>query len=422
MTRPSTRNPLDDARQGTLVGRDALQAALEGRLSAGISGIPAPVRKRYQVLKPKYRVEECLAEIEECLRKGWTGAGFKTLQFEDAWKRYTGLPNAHFVNSATAGLHLALAILKRRYGWSDGDEVISTPLAFVSTNHAILYERLKPVFADVDDSLCLSPWSVEERITSKTRAVMYVGFGGYTGELSAVADLCRRHDLALVLDAAHMAGARYFDRHVGSEAAVTVFSFHSVKNLPTANSGMLCFRDAEDDETARRLSWMGISKATHERTDEGSYRWRYDVPDVGFKYHGNSIMAAIGLAQLRHLDEDNARRRSLAASYRKGLGEHPGIALIPEVEGCQSAQHLFQVRVERRDEVMEELYRSDIYLGVHYVDNSSYPMYRHMQGGCPNAAAASEELISLPLHLDLTEADVSYVCSTLIAAVDKVRV
>jgi dTDP-4-amino-4,6-dideoxygalactose transaminase len=375
-----------------------------------------------QVLKPKYHVEECLAEIEECLRSGWTGVGFKTTQFEDQWKRYTGLPNAHFVNSATSGLHLALTVLKRRYGWSDDDEVISTPLTFVSTNHAILYEGLQPVFADVDDSLCLSPHSIEERITSKTRAVMYVGFGGNAGELNAVSEVCRRHDLALVLDAAHMAGARYLDRHVGSEAAVTVFSFHSVKNLPTADSGMVCFRDAEDDERARRLSWMGITKATHERTDEASYKWRYDVPDVGFKYHGNSIMAAIGLVQLRYLDDDNARRRSLAASYRKALAEHARIALIPEAKACQSSQHLFQVRVGHRDEVMEELYKSDIYPGVHYVDNSSYPMYRHMQGACPNAAAASEELISLPLHLDLTEDDVSYVCSALIAAVEKVRV
>ncbi len=375
-----------------------------------------------QVLKPKYHVEECLAEIEECLRSGWTGAGFKTIEFEDAWKRYTGLANAHFVNSATSGLHLAMAILKKRHGWSEDDEVISTPLTFVSTNHAILYERLQPVFADVDDTLCLSPASIEERITPKTRAVMYVGFGGNTGELNAVAELCRRRGLALVLDAAHMAGTRYFDRHVGSEADVAVFSFHSVKNLATADSGMVCFRDAGDDETARRLSWMGITKATHERTEEGSYKWRYDVPDVGFKYHGNSIMAAIGLVQLRHFDEDNARRKSLAASYRKALEGHPCVRLVPEAAGCQSAQHLFQVRVDRRDEVMEELYRADIYPGVHYVDNSGYPMYRHLRGTCPDAAAASAELISLPLHLDLTDEDVSRVCSTLIAAVEEVRV
>lgn len=132
-----------------------------------------------QVLKPKYRVQECLDEIRVCLEKGWTGLGFKTTEFEEAWKTYTGLPNAHFVCSATAGLHLAMNILKSFYGWKDGDEVISTSLTFISTNHAILYEGLKPVFADVDsDTLCLDPLDVEQKITSKTRAVMYVGLGG----------------------------------------------------------------------------------------------------------------------------------------------------------------------------------------------------------------------------------------------------
>src|SRR5262245_50201992 len=123
---------------------------------------------------PTFRIEETLAEIRECLEKGWTGLGYKTLQFEDAWRRYTGLPHAHFLNSATAGLHLAVRLLKERRGWADGDEVISTPLTFVSTNHAILYAGLQVVFADVDEHLCLDPASVAERISPRTRAVMFV--------------------------------------------------------------------------------------------------------------------------------------------------------------------------------------------------------------------------------------------------------
>ena len=109
--------------------------------------------KPIQLFVPTFRIDECLAEVRECLEKGWTGLGFKTTAFEDAWKAYTGLPHAHFLNSATAGLHLAVRLLKERHGWSDGDEIISTPLTFVSSNHAILYERLRPVFADVDEYL-----------------------------------------------------------------------------------------------------------------------------------------------------------------------------------------------------------------------------------------------------------------------------
>lgn len=116
-----------------------------------------------QLFVPTFDVEGCLEEIKECLEKGWTGLGFKTVQFEDEWKKYTKLPNAHFLNSATSGLNISFDILKERYGWSDEDEVITTPLTFVSSNHAILLNGLKPVFADVDDTLCLDPKEAEKK-------------------------------------------------------------------------------------------------------------------------------------------------------------------------------------------------------------------------------------------------------------------
>jgi len=119
-------------------------------------------------------------------------------------------------------------------------------------------------------------------------------------------ELCSRRGLRLILDAAHMSGTRIAGKHVGGESDCAVFSFQAVKNLPTADSGMICFRDADDDARARKLTWLGINKDTYTRTSmEGSYKWMYDVEEVGFKYHGNSIMAAIGLVQLRYLDQDN---------------------------------------------------------------------------------------------------------------------
>src|SRR5215204_4123583 len=165
---------------------------------------------------PTFRVDEVLAEIRECLEKGWTGLGYKTVAFEQAWREYSGLPHAHFLGSATAGLHLAVRMLKDEGGWQDGDEVITTPLTFVSTNHAILYERLTPVFADVDQYLCLDPDDIERKIGPRTRAVIFVGLGGNTGQYERVVDLCRRRGLALILDAAHMAGTRLNGRHVGA--------------------------------------------------------------------------------------------------------------------------------------------------------------------------------------------------------------
>jgi dTDP-4-amino-4,6-dideoxygalactose transaminase len=369
--------------------------------------------KPIHLFVPTFRVDECLAEIRECLEKGWTGLGFKTTQFEDAWKAHTHLPHAHFLHSATAGLHLAVRLLKERGGWQDGDEIISTPLTFVSSNHAILYERLQPRFADVDEYLCLDPASVAERITPRTRAVIFVGLGGNTGRLDEIVALCRERGLKLILDAAHMSGTRLHGRHVGAEGDVSVFSFHAVKNLPTADAGMICFSDDELDAAVRHWTWLGIDKDTYSRTfGDTPYKWYYQVEHVGFKYHGNSIMAAIAMVSLKYLDTDNGYRRQLADWYDEGLAGAAGIARVPVAAGCESSRHLYQVLVDRRDEVMVALNQRQIYPGVHYRDNMLYEMYAH-QPPCPRAHSASERVISLPMHMQLEAADVRRVCETL---------
>jgi dTDP-4-amino-4,6-dideoxygalactose transaminase len=363
-----------------------------------------------QLFVPKFRIDECLAGIRECLEKGWTGLGFKTVEFENAWKEYSKLPHAHFINSNTAGLHMAVHILKTRYGWIDNDEVITSPLTFVSTNHAILYCQLRPVFADVDEYLCLDPASVETRITPRTRAVIFVGIGGNTGQYEKIVELCRRRGLRLILDAAHMAGTRMRGRQVGHDADAIVFSFQAVKNLPTADSGMICFNNQEDDDRARKLSWLGISKDTYSRTvAQGAYKWMYNVEEVGFKYHGNSIMASIGLAQLKWLDQDNSYRRQIASWYRARLGAHPSIKLVETAPDCESATHLFQICVNKRDALMLALNEHQVYPGVHYRDNTEYPMYSYASGTCPSAARASGEIISLPLHMSLTRNDIDMI-------------
>lgn len=364
-----------------------------------------------QLFVPKFRVDECLAEIRECLEKGWTGLGFKTVAFESAWKEYTGLANAHFLSSNTVGLHLALVCLRQKYGWADDDEVISTPLTFVSTNHVILQAGLCPVFADVDDSLCLSEASVRSRITPRTRAVIFVGMGGNVGDYASILALCRDRGIALILDAAHMAGTRVGGQHVGHDADVAVFSFQAVKNLPTADSGMICFADGTDDERARKLSWLGINKDTYSRTAaQGAYKWMYDVEGVGYKYHGNSIMAAIGLVQLKYLDQDNAYRRQLAKWYSDELAGST-VKLVTHSSACESATHLFQVRVNNRDTLMLALNEHEVYPGVHYRSNTEYAMYSHMAQTCPNASRISGEILSLPLHMGLVHADVVRVAS-----------
>lgn len=374
-----------------------------------------------QLFTPTFAVDECLEEIRECLEKGWTGMGFKTVQFEDAWKKYTGMPHAHYLNSATAGLELAFAVLKQENGWEDGDEVVTTPLTFVSSNHAILFADLKPVFADVDDTNCLDPESVRSRITPKTRAVLFVGFGGNCGHYEEIVKICKENGLALVLDAAHMAGTRLNGEIPGKEADAVVYSFQAVKNLPTADSGMICFKSAKYDEIVRKMAWLGINKDTYARTNSmGNYKWKYDVEYVGHKDHGNSIMASIGLVQLRYLDRDNAYRRQLARWYTEGFRPYPDkIRLIHIPENCESSCHLFQIIVEDRDGLMDALHAVDVYPGVHYVENTQYRMYAYAAGTCPNATYISDHILSLPMHMRLTHEDVQLIIDTVVKYVTK---
>lgn len=367
-----------------------------------------------QLFVPTFRVDETLEAIRECLEKGWTGLGFKTLEIESAWNVYTGHAHSHFISSNTVGLHLAVELFKRKYKWQEGDEIISTPLTFVSTNHAILYSGMQPIFADVDQSLCLDPESVAAKITEKTRAVIYVGIGGNIGQYQKILEICQDRGLKLILDAAHMAGTRVNGIHVGLDADVTVYSFQAVKNLPTADSGMICFRDKEDDDRARKLTWLGINKDTYARTaTQGAYKWMYDVEELGYKYHGNSIMAAMAMVSLKYLDQDNAYRRTLASWYRERF-DKAGVRYVPIAEGCESSTHLFQIRVSNRDAVMLALNEHQIYPGVHYRDNTEYRMYAYAQGTCPNSAIASGEIISLPMHMGLTRADVDHVSDLVI--------
>ncbi|MGE0866812.1 MAG: DegT/DnrJ/EryC1/StrS family aminotransferase, partial [Vicinamibacterales bacterium] len=242
---------------------------------------------------------------------------------------------------------------------------------------------------------------------------LFVGLGGNSGRLAEVATLCRDRGLKLILDAAHMSGTRLNGRHVGVEGDVTVFSFHSVKNLPTADGGMICFPDADSDAAVRHWTWLGIDKDTFARTNSDStYKWYYDVEHVGFKYHGNSIMAGIGMVSLKYLDADNAYRRQLAAWYDEGLAGAAAVEPVAVAPGCESARHLYQVMVDRRDEVMLALNAAQIYPGVHYRDNTLYGMYAD-QPPCPRARRASDRVISLPMHMQLERADVDRVCETL---------
>lgn len=367
-----------------------------------------------QVLKPKFHIDECLDAVKECLEKGWTGMGFKTVEFEEEWKKYTGHKYAYYLNSNTAGLHLAVKILKMENNWHDGDEIISTPITFVSTNHAVTYENMKVTFADVDEYLCLNPDDVESRINSRTRAVIFVGYGGRIGKLEKIIDICRKYDLKLILDAAHMAGTRMNGITPGTLKGIdaAVYSFQAVKNLPTGDSGMICFNYEKGDKLARQLAWLGINKDTYARANKGTYSWKYDVDYVGYKYNGNAVMAAIALVQLKYLDEENKRRREIADMYTKGFENNHNIKIIPSNYSDECSYHLYELIVPDRELLLEKLAEKNIFCGVHYRDNTEYSMYSYASGTCPNAKEISNHIITMPLHMWLTNEDVQFIINS----------
>ena len=364
-----------------------------------------------QVLKPKFHIDECLSEIRECLEKGWTGMGFKTVEFEEKWKEYTGHSYACYINSNTVGLHLAVKILKMRNGWKDGDEIISSPITFVSINHAVLYENMNVVFADVDKYLCLDPADVERKITSKTKAIIFVGYGGRVGQLNKIIEICQKNNLKLILDAAHMSGTRVNGVCPGiwEGVDVAVYSFQAVKNLPTGDSGMICWTDGQNDRLTRQLSWLGINKDTYARSNKETYAWKYDVDYVGYKYNGNSIMAAIALVQLKYLDGDNARRREIVKRYTEGLENNKNIQIVPANYENECSYHLFELVVPDRESLLNYLASKGINCGVHYRDNTEYSMYLYANGSCPYAHEVSQHLITLPLHMWLTDNEVEMI-------------
>ena len=361
-----------------------------------------------QVLKPKFHVDECLEAIRECLEIGWTGMGFKTVEFEEKWKTYTGHKHAYFLNSNTVGLHLAVKILREKYNWADDDEIITTPITFVSTNLAILYEHLQPVFADVDEYLCIDPVDLEKKITEKTRAVIFVGYGGRVGQLDKIIEVCKRYNLRLILDAAHMSGTKVKGTFPGTWDGidVTVYSFQAVKNLPTGDSGMICWADETSALLTRELAWCGINKDTYVRSNNGTYAWKYDVDHIGYKYNGNAIMAAIALTQLKYLDEENERRREIVRMYNEGFRENNKIKIIRAPYENECAYHLYELIVPDRELLLKRLSENGVNCGVHYRDNTEYNVFSYGEGQAPKARAISQHLITIPLHMWLTNEDV----------------
>lgn len=362
-----------------------------------------------QLFRPTYEVEKCIEALRKVLSSGWTGPGPECKKFEESWCRLTGAKHAHFLNSATAALHIAVRLLDL----PRGSKILTTPLTFVSTNAVILYEHCEPVFVDInEDDLSLDSADFARKAEeSQAQAALWVHYGGQVSpHFQQVLDL---RTIRIIEDCAHAGGAYYPDGcRVGSRPdTISCFSFQAVKSLPTFDSGMICCPSVPLLERAKKLAWLGIDKDTYARSSSNQnevYKWYYDVPELGWKYNGNDVAAAIANVQLEYLDRDNAQRRKIYNRYQKNLPD----LLIPH--SPYSAHHLVVIRVKNRDAVIGALKAKGIAPGVHYLPNYEFPVFQkfYQRGSCPNAEKIAPEILSLPNHLQLTEADVDQVCET----------
>jgi len=350
------------------------------------------------VFRPSYRKEEFDA-VKKVMKSGWVGLGPKTQEFENAFARYIGTRYAVALNSCTAALHLALKVMD-----VEGSEVLTTPVTFISTNHAILYNKARPVFCDIEpDTLNINFKEIEKNITKKTRAIITVHYGGHPCDMAAIRKLARARDIKIIEDAAHACGAEYKGRKVGALGDIACFSFHAVKNLATGEGGMITTNDRRIYERLKGLRWLGINKDTWEReVEDKKYSWYYNVEEVGFKYHMNDIPAAIGLVQLKKLERLNEKRRSIVNRYNQAFQKLEWVETPVERKYAKSAHHNYVIKTDKRDALNSYLQKKGISTGVHYIPNHFYRMYKKCKADCPVTETVWKRLLTLPLYPDLT--------------------
>lgn len=357
---------------------------------------------RIQLFKPWFGEAEHAA-LRQPLETGWVGPGPKVKEFEQRFAQYVGVKHAIALNSATSALHLAMVVSEVK-----DREVLTTPMTFVSTNHAILHAGGRPVFCDVEPgTLNIDPAEVERRITPRTRALMVVHYAGHPCAMDELGALARRHGLALIEDAAQACGGIYRGRQLGSIGEIGCFSFESKKNLSTGDGGMFTTNDDAVAERVRKLRWMGISRSTWDRFNNGSpaRAWEYEVEEVGFKYGMNDLAAALGLVQLDKLERANAMRRQVVARYREALAGLRGIELLDQHSYGQSAHYAMIIKADQRDALCDFLAARDIESAVHFYPNHLLPIYQPYAASLPVVEAQWQRILTIPLYPHLAAGD-----------------
>jgi perosamine synthetase len=358
---------------------------------------------RVEMFKP-YVNEKAVNLASQVLRSGWVGEGPRVREFEQRIGELVGCPFPVAVNSGTTALHLALVLA----GIKPGDEVITTAQTMLASTTAILMAGGCPVYADTEYGTGnLAVRDIPRHITGKTRAILAVDWAGYPCDWDAIRALADDHGLAVIEDAAHSFGATYQGRPVGSVAPITCFSFQAIKLLTTGDGGMVCLSNPDDYERAVRLRWFGIDRFKRKPSVLGEPEW--NVTELGYKYHMNDVAAAVGLGNLEDLDWLLRRRRQIADAYRAGLAGLSGVKLFEYEPERMSANWLFSIHAERREDFCRMMAARDIMVSVVHLRIDRNSVCGGERDDLPELARFTKTHVSLPLHPHLTDDDVQRV-------------
>lgn len=369
--------------------------------------------------------EEEIAEVVDTLRSGWVTTGPKARRFEQDFVAFLGDDSlqAMAVNSATAGLHLALEAL----GIGPGDEVITTTHTFTATAEVVRYLGADVVLVDIDPAtLNIDPAAVEAAITPRTKAILPVHYAGLAAPMDAILAIARRHGLKVVEDAAHALPTTHAGALVGTLASdATVFSFYANKTITTGEGGMVVTRDAALAARIKVMRLHGISRDAFDRFTAKTPSWYYEIVAPGFKYNLTDIAAALGLHQLKRAEGFQRRRAEIAARYDAAFAGLPLLTPPGPAPGDRHAWHLYVVRLSdgaplAREAFIERLFALGIGCSVHYIPLHQHPYWRERYGleaaRFPHSQRAYERMASLPIYTKMSDADVERV----IAAVRQV--
>lgn len=356
-------------------------------------------------------------EVAACLASGWLGTGPRVAAFEGDFAAYKNASHAVALGSCTAALHLSIVAAEIE----PGDEVITTAMTFCATVNAIVNAGGVPVLADVDPvTMNIDPASIEAAITPRTKALLIVHFAGRACDMNAILAIVEKHSLLLIEDCAHAIETTYHGRPAGTMGGFGCFSFYATKNITTGEGGMVITRREDDRERIQRLALHGMTADAWKRFGDEGYK-HYFVSDRGFKCNMMDLQAAIGIHQLRRVEDNWTKRLAVWEQYQERLAELP-VERPAEFEAdTRHGLHLYTVLVKDRDAVLDSMTKDGIGLGVHYSSIPEHPFYRERYGWRPEdypaATSIGRRTLSLPMGPGLREQDIDRVVNSLARAV-----